>query len=84
MRQRFNILVLILSSMCGENKALLIICPIQSQHKTWWWQHHPMGCFSTAGTGRLVAIERKVNAAKCRDILDPGALISICLFNVKV
>jgi len=28
------------------------------------------GCFSAAGTGRLVAIEGKMNAAKYRDILD--------------
>uniref|UniRef100_A0A9J7ZI68 Uncharacterized protein n=1 Tax=Cyprinus carpio carpio TaxID=630221 RepID=A0A9J7ZI68_CYPCA len=28
------------------------------------------GCFSAAGTGRLVAIKRKMNAAKYRDILD--------------
>jgi len=27
------------------------------------------GCFSAAGTGRLVAIEGKMNAAKYRDIL---------------
>ncbi len=28
------------------------------------------GCFLAAGTGRLVAIEGKMNAAKYRDILD--------------
>ena len=30
----------------------------------------PWGCFSGAGTGRLVAIEGKMNAAKYRDILE--------------
>ncbi len=34
------------------------------------------GCFSAAGTGRLVAIEGKVNAAKYRDILDENLLQS--------
>ena len=31
--------------------------------ETWWWQHHAMGLFFlAAGTGRLVAIEGKINA----------------------
>uniref|UniRef100_A0A9J8C2P5 Transposase n=1 Tax=Cyprinus carpio carpio TaxID=630221 RepID=A0A9J8C2P5_CYPCA len=34
------------------------------------------GCFSAAGTGRLVAIEEKMNAAKYRDILDENLLQS--------
>ncbi len=34
------------------------------------------GCFSAAGTGRLVAIEGKMNAAKYRDILDENLLQS--------
>uniref|UniRef100_A0A9J8A0P2 Uncharacterized protein n=1 Tax=Cyprinus carpio carpio TaxID=630221 RepID=A0A9J8A0P2_CYPCA len=34
------------------------------------------GCFSAAGTGRLVAIEGKMNVAKCRDILDENLLQS--------
>ncbi|KAL0148387.1 hypothetical protein M9458_056287 [Cirrhinus mrigala] len=34
------------------------------------------GCFSAAGTGRLVAIEGKMNAAKYRDILDENPLQS--------
>ncbi len=34
--------------------------------EAWWWQHHAVGCFSAAGTGRLVAIEGKMNAAKYR------------------
>ncbi len=33
-------------------------------------------CFSAAGTGRLVAIEGKMNAAKYRDILDENLLQS--------
>ncbi len=34
------------------------------------------GCFSAAGTGRLVAIEGKMNADKYRDILDENLLQS--------
>uniref|UniRef100_A0A9J7XQS3 Tc1-like transposase DDE domain-containing protein n=1 Tax=Cyprinus carpio carpio TaxID=630221 RepID=A0A9J7XQS3_CYPCA len=34
------------------------------------------GCFSAAGTGRLVAIEGKMNVAKYRDILDENLLQS--------
>ncbi len=34
------------------------------------------GCFSAAGTGRLVAIEGKMNAVKYRDILDENLLQS--------
>ncbi len=34
------------------------------------------GCFSAAGTGRLVAIEGKMNAAKYKDILDENLLQS--------
>ncbi|KAK3554572.1 hypothetical protein QTP70_025523 [Hemibagrus guttatus] len=35
------------------------------------------GCFSAAGTGRLVRMERKMNAAMYRDILDENLLQSI-------
>uniref|UniRef100_A0A8C9YW01 Tc1-like transposase DDE domain-containing protein n=1 Tax=Sander lucioperca TaxID=283035 RepID=A0A8C9YW01_SANLU len=34
------------------------------------------GCFSAAGTGRLVAIEGKMNAAKYRDILEENLIQS--------
>ncbi|KAL0147737.1 hypothetical protein M9458_056976, partial [Cirrhinus mrigala] len=44
--------------------------------EAWWWQHLVLGCFSAAGTGRLVAIEGKMNAAKYRDILDENLLQS--------
>ena len=33
-----------------------------------------LGCFSAAGTGRLVGIERKMNGAKYREILDDTLL----------
>jgi hypothetical protein len=36
----------------------------------------PLGCFSTAGTGRLVRIEGKMNGAKYREILDGNLLQS--------
>ncbi len=63
--------------MCGENQALLITCPnTVPNSEAWWWQHHAVGCFSAAGTGRLVAIEGKMNAAKYRDILDENLLQS--------
>ena len=34
------------------------------------------GCFSAAGTGTLVRIERKINGAKYREILDENLLQS--------
>ena len=34
------------------------------------------GCFSAAGTGRLVRIEGKINRAKYREILDENLLQS--------
>ena len=34
------------------------------------------GCFSAAGTGRLVRIEAKMNGAKYREILDENLLQS--------
>jgi hypothetical protein len=34
------------------------------------------GCFSAAGTGRLVRIEAKMNGPKYRDILDENLLQS--------
>ena len=34
------------------------------------------GCFSAAGTGRLVRIEGKMNGAKYREILDENLLQS--------
>jgi hypothetical protein len=34
------------------------------------------GCFSAAGTGRLVRIEAKINRAKYREILDEHLLQS--------
>ncbi len=71
MSPRYNFLALILSGMRGENQALLITCPIQSQQWIMLW-----GCFSAAGTGRLVAIEGKMNAAKYKDILDENLLQS--------
>ncbi len=37
----------------------------------------PVGVFSAAGTGRLVAIEGKMNVAKYRDILDENLLQSV-------
>uniref|UniRef100_A0AAZ3RP71 Transposase n=1 Tax=Oncorhynchus tshawytscha TaxID=74940 RepID=A0AAZ3RP71_ONCTS len=36
----------------------------------------PWGCFSVAGTGRLVRIEGKMNGAKYRDIFDENLLQS--------
>lgn len=41
-----------------------------SYSKAWWWQHHGVGMFPAAGTGRLVRIEGIINAAMYRNILD--------------
>ncbi len=77
MRPRYNFLPLILSGMCGENQALLITCPLQSQQRSMVVAASCCGgVFSAAGTGRLVAIEGKMNAAKYRDILDENLLQS--------
>uniref|UniRef100_A0AAZ3RG11 Transposase n=1 Tax=Oncorhynchus tshawytscha TaxID=74940 RepID=A0AAZ3RG11_ONCTS len=42
----------------------------------WWWQHHAVGMFFSARTGRLVRIEGKINGAKYREILDENLLRS--------
>ncbi len=50
--------------MCGEKPGMLITVQYSPNSEAWWWQHHAVGCFSAAGTGRLVVIEGKMNAAK--------------------
>ena len=61
--------------MFGGNQAPLITRPMPSvKHgggSIMLW-----GCFSAAGTGRLVRIEGKINAAMYRDILDENLLQS--------
>ena len=44
--------------------------------EAWWWQHHAVGMFLAAGSGRLVRIEGKMNGAKYREILDENLLQS--------
>jgi hypothetical protein len=39
-------------------------------------QHHAVGIFSAAGTGRLVRNEEKINGAKYREIFDENLLQS--------
>ncbi|KAJ7319965.1 hypothetical protein JRQ81_019476 [Phrynocephalus forsythii] len=39
-------------------------------------QHHAMGCFSSAGTGKLVRIDGKMDGAKYRTILEENLLES--------
>jgi hypothetical protein len=41
-----------------------------------------LGCFSAAGTGRLVRIEGKMNGAKYRQILD-GNLLQSAQYTAK-
>jgi hypothetical protein len=36
----------------------------------------PWGCFSVAGTGKLICIEEKMNGAKYREIIDENLLQS--------
>ncbi|KAL0151087.1 hypothetical protein M9458_053600, partial [Cirrhinus mrigala] len=50
--------------------------------EVWWWQHQAVGCFSVAGTERLVRIEGKMNAAMSRDILDENLLQSALDFRL--
>ncbi|XP_061637270.1 LIM domain kinase 1a isoform X3 [Phyllopteryx taeniolatus] len=49
----------------------LLRCP---NSEAWWWQHHAEGCFSAAGTGRLVAIEGNL---ECGQVLDENILRSV-------
>ena len=60
------------------NSECQVSCLEETLHHSygeeWWWQHG--GCFSAAGTGRLVRIEGKINRAKYRQILDENLLQS--------
>jgi len=51
-----------------------------SQHhpncQAWRWQHHVMGLFSSARTGKLVRIKGTMDGAKYRRILDEDLLES--------
>ncbi len=72
-----NFLALILSGMCGENQALLITCPIQSQQ---WSMVVAASCcggvFQLQGQDDWLQSRGKMNAAKYRDILDENLLQS--------
>ncbi|KAI3374652.1 hypothetical protein L3Q82_021222 [Scortum barcoo] len=77
MRQRLNSLALMPGVMFGGNQA-----PLITRTNTIPTVKHGggsimlWGCFSAAGTGRLVRIEGKMNAAMYRDILDENLLQS--------
>ncbi len=63
--------------MCGENQALLITCPIQSQQ---WSMVVAASCcggvFQLQGQDDWLQSRGKMNAAKYRDILDENLLQS--------
>ncbi|KAI3354553.1 hypothetical protein L3Q82_019047 [Scortum barcoo] len=77
MRQRLNSLALMPGDMFGGNQA-----PRSSPGQYIPTVKHGggsimlWGCFSVAGTGKLVRIEGKMNAAMYRDILDENLLQS--------
>ena len=58
----------------GTADHLANTIPTVKHSDAWWWQHHAVGCFSAAGTGRLVRIEVKMNAAMYSDILEENLL----------
>lgn len=35
--------------------------------EVWWWQHHAVGSFSTAGTSKLVKVEEKLEWIKTQE-----------------
>ena len=42
-----------------------------SLREAWWWQHHVVGIFSVAATGKLVRIEGKIQRyRRYRETLD--------------
>ena len=57
------------------------LCLVQIQHfpsprehhphnEAWWWQHHAVGMFYMAGTGKLVRIDGVMDGAQYREILE--------------
>ncbi len=62
--------------MCEKTRHCSSPVQYSPNSEAWWWQHHAVGVFFSCRTGRLVAIEGKMNAAKYRDILDENLLQS--------
>ena len=66
----------------NQDWALWLECQASHLEETWHhpygeaWCCHAVGCFSAAGTGRLVRIEGKMNGAKYQEIRDENLLQS--------
>jgi hypothetical protein len=56
--------------MSGTNPTPLITREHHPHSEAWWWQHHAVGKFSSAGTGNLVRIEGIMDGAKYREIFE--------------
>ncbi len=76
MRPRYNFLALILSGVWRKPGTTHHLSNTVPTVKHGGGSIMLWGCFSAAGTGRLVAIEGKMNAAKYRVILDENLLQS--------
>ena len=67
------------NAMSGANPTPLIT-PRTHLHSEAWRQHGGSimlrGCFTSAGTGKLVRIEGMMDGAKCREILE-GKPVSV-------
>ena len=56
--------------MSGTNPTPLITRDHHPHSEAWWWQHHAVGMFSSAGTGKLARIEGMMDGAKYREIIE--------------
>ena len=66
----------IMSALIRETTKRPKITLKELQSGAWWWQHHAVGMFSSAGTGKLVRIEGMIDGTKCREILE-GKPVSV-------
>ena len=75
-RLKLSFLAIKENYMSGANPTPLITPRHHPYSEAWWWQHHAVGIFSLAGTGKLVRIEGMMDGAKYREILE-GKLFSV-------
>ena len=56
--------------MSGQTQHLSSPREYHPHSEARWWQHHGVGMFSSAGTGKRVRIEGMMDGAKYREILE--------------